>query len=55
MERGIEPCACMGPQGDDPYCPCVMIAKGLKPTDLWTPEKIEDLTKVLGEMFGWEK
>lgn len=54
MERGIDVCACMGPQGDDPYCPCVMITKGLKPTDPWTPEKVEELNKALKEMFGWE-
>lgn len=47
------PCACMGRQGDDPFCPCVMRQKGLEPTDPWTPEKVEELNKALKEMFGW--
>lgn len=44
-------CACMGPIGDDPYCPCTMKLKGLEPTNLWTPEKIAELDKVLSNIF----
>ncbi len=32
-------CACMGPVGDDPYCPCSMRAKGLVATRVWSPEE----------------
>ncbi len=26
-------CGCMGPQYDEPYCPCVMRSKGIPRTD----------------------
>lgn len=42
-------CACMGPTGDDPFCPCVMKQKGLEPTPLWTSEKIEELRNALAK------
>lgn len=45
-------CACMGPIGDDPVCPCAMRAQGLAPTEVWTPEKKAELEKVLSECFG---
>ncbi len=28
-ELNFTPCACMGPQGGDPYCPCHMKMAGL--------------------------
>ena len=36
-------CACMGPQGNDPVCPCKMRALGKEPTGAWTPEEVEQL------------
>lgn len=36
-------CACMGPQGDDPVCPCKMRAAGKKPTSYWNDESREQL------------
>lgn len=36
-------CACMGPVGADPHCPCKMRSMGLEPTNLWTPKKVEEL------------
>lgn len=45
------PCACMGPQGDDPVCPCAMMQLGLEPTDNWTPEEVEKLKKVMEKWF----
>jgi len=40
-------CACMGPQGNDPVCPCRMRAMGLVPHDIWTPEKVAELDEAL--------
>ena len=48
-------CACMGPQGNDPVCPCRMRAMGKEPYNIWTPEKIAELKKVLDEVYGWKK
>ena len=48
-------CACMGPQGNDPVCPCHMRAMGKEPHDNWTPEEKEKLNKALAEVFGWIK
>lgn len=42
-------CACMGPNGDDPYCPCEMDRRGLVATDPWTPEKVAEPHRVLDE------
>lgn len=47
-------CACMGPIGKDPLCPCAMTRAGLTPTPLWTEEKKEELRKVF-EKFNEEK
>ena len=44
----------MGPQGDDPHCPCEMRQKGLEPTDPWTPEKVAELKEALRNMFEWK-
>jgi hypothetical protein len=32
-------CACVGPIGEDVYCPCEMVDKGLTTTLIWTTEK----------------
>lgn len=47
-------CACMGPIGEDPYCPCKMKQEGLTPTELWTPEKKAELESALSRMFNWK-
>lgn len=47
MSTNISACACMGPQGKDPVCPCQMRRLGLTPTNGWTEEKIQELHKVL--------
>jgi hypothetical protein len=44
----------MGPQGNDPVCPCSMRNLGLQPTNLWTEESKEKLNKALTEIFSWE-
>lgn len=40
-------CFCMGRQGDDPYCPCEMRARGLIPSTEWTKEELYKLDRVL--------
>ena len=45
-------CACMGPIGDDPLCPCAMTNAGLVPTPIWTDEKKDELRTVLNDIFG---
>lgn len=45
-------CACLGPVGDDPYCPCDMRQRDLIPTSLWTPEKIAELRLTLDKMYA---
>lgn len=47
-------CACMGRQGNDPLCPCLMRAAGKEPHNSWTPEEVEKLKNALSEVFGWE-
>lgn len=55
LESGeINMCACMGRIGEDPYCPCEMTAKGLTPTNTWTPEKIAELEQALTKVFNWK-
>ena len=49
------PCACMGPQGDDPYCPCTMKEKGLKSSAEWTEDDRARLNKALIEVFAQNK
>lgn len=48
-------CACMGPIGKDPLCPCAMRRAGLEPTQVWTEEKKAELYKVLDEIYKEEK
>jgi hypothetical protein len=43
------PCACLGPQGGDLYCPCVMRSLGLEPSNKWTHADRERLVKLLEE------
>jgi hypothetical protein len=50
----LHACACMGPIGTDPYCPCVMEQHGLVPSSTWTEEERAALNKALNEMFGWK-
>lgn len=49
----INLCACMGPQGDDPYCPCEMEQKGLPCSNMWTDEDKVNLHAALSKMYGW--
>jgi len=51
----MNPCACMGPIGNDPECPCRMRAKGLTPTPIWTPEAKAELKAAFEEIFNLEK
>lgn len=46
----MTPCACLGKQGNDQFCPCVMEQLGLKPSIQSTPKEI------IGEIFNrWSK
>lgn len=51
-ESDIQLCSCMGPIGNDPFCPCVMRQRGLSPTDMWTEERVAELENVLKRVFG---
>jgi hypothetical protein len=45
-------CACMGPQGDDPVCPCAMRREGKQPSHgVWTTQDVEDMKDALGQIF----
>ena len=55
MNNQINICACMGPQGSDPVCPCQMRAQGLQPYNGWTPEKIEEFEKALSKLYNWKE
>lgn len=48
-----ELCAGMGPQGNEPHCPCVMKRLGL-PTSAgnWTEQDIDDLKNAIGSIFN---
>ena len=45
----------MGPQGNDPVCPCQMKNRGLEPHNNWTPEKIKELHEALSSCFNWKE
>ena len=45
----------MGPQGNDPVCPCAMRRQGLQPYDGWTPEKIKEFQEALSKMYQWKE
>ena len=45
-------CACMGPQGNDPYCPCTMVNMGLEPSFKWEDEDKQRLEAALKTMFA---
>lgn len=47
-------CACMGPQGKDPVCPCRMRAMGKVPTG-WSEDDRYRLTEVLKDIFDMPK
>lgn len=53
--KQVKVCACMGPQGNDPVCPCKMRSRGLEPHNNWTPEKIEEFKEVLSKLYNWKK
>lgn len=46
-------CACLGPQGNDPLCPCAMINVGLTPTEV--PINRDALRKVINAIAEKEK
>lgn len=49
----ITPCACLGPQCGEPYCPCEMEARKLERNPEWfqrnNPEQLEKLRAELAE------
>jgi hypothetical protein len=45
--EAIYACACIGRIGNDPECPCRMIAKGLVPRGIWTAEAKQQLDDAL--------
>ena len=47
----LEPCACMGPRGNDPVCPCMMKSRGLEPSNPWTEEAKQRLHQALDKIF----
>lgn len=49
------PCACLGPQGKDSECPCVMEQKGLSPDWQKSTESFKALNETLDEIFGDKK
>jgi hypothetical protein len=51
----VSMCACMGPIGDDPHCPCKMQSLGLEPTPVWTPESTAQFHAALREVFDMEQ
>lgn len=51
----MSPCACLGPIGKDPYCPCKMRQNGLEPTNMWTQEDIKNLSDAVEKMLGKNK
>ena len=51
-KNDLQLCACMGPQGDEPYCPCEMSRMGLESTaGRWTEEQIEQLKQACKKMY----
>lgn len=49
-------CACMGPRGNDPHCPCKMYALGLEPTPIvpMTEAEREELKEAFREIIARE-
>jgi hypothetical protein len=47
----INVCACMGPQGNDPECPCKMKELGLQ-SSVWTQEQIDIINQEAKEMLS---
>ena len=48
-------CACLGPQGNDPVCPCMMRSQGLEPSNQWTEEDRQRLNAALNDIFFTRK
>lgn len=44
-------CACLGPQGNDPVCPCQMQQQGLVPSNQWTEDDKKELHRALSQVF----
>jgi hypothetical protein len=51
----LSACACLGPQGGDPFCPCEMSRRGLKATNIWTPEKVAEFDAALRKAIKEKK
>lgn len=59
----IGPCACLGPQYNEPHCACTMKAMSLERSDEYkadnTPEAIalreEQLRVALSKIFEWKE
>jgi hypothetical protein len=47
----FELCACLGPQGLDPVCPCQMRQQGLEPSNQWTEDDKQRLHQALDKIF----
>lgn len=50
--KDVKLCACMGPQGNDPVCPCAMRRESKTSSYLqWTNEDIKATKYALGQIF----
>jgi hypothetical protein len=50
--KDLKICACMGPQGNDPVCPCAMVKEGKTPSaGLWTEKEQEAMKNALRQIF----
>lgn len=62
-ETYIDPCACLGPQCGEPFCPCVMRTRGLPRSAEWqeyhSPENMavrqQQLEKALSRFIQEEE
>jgi hypothetical protein len=52
----VEPtlCACMGPQGNDPHCPCTMEQMGLPHSGNMSDEERQQLTNAINKHLNKE-
>jgi hypothetical protein len=52
IPEDLQLCACMGPQGNEPHCPCKMRRMGLdSPASKWTQADIDALKSVFTRIF----
>lgn len=50
--NNLKICACMGPQGNDPVCPCAMLREGKHPSHgVWTTQDVEDLKNAFRQIY----